>query len=99
MPKNVADSIITKGFIELPTDPDVSAPRFRVIQRGMEIITSDPRYAKLFPWRFLEVDAYDKGYEQEVGLTKRDDDESKWIFHYAKDARFEDLLGFAQPSE
>lgn len=82
----IVGTLDRQGFLEFSVEERVFKKRFIAIKAGMEKITDDPRLQALFPWGSLCFDDYGPGYEQECGLTKRDDDEQKFIFQYSPEA-------------
>lgn len=75
-----------RGFVEVPMSPQLLKPLIDCVLDGMRVLTEDGALASQFTWRAYTVDEYGKGYEQEVGLDYREDDERKWKFQYMSQA-------------
>ncbi|HVU75576.1 MAG TPA: 2OG-Fe(II) oxygenase family protein [Candidatus Paceibacterota bacterium] len=81
------ETLLRKGFVEIPMQADQLAPLITCVVDGMRLITHNAGAARPeFVWRAHMIDEYGKGYEQEVGLEYKDDDERKWKFQYMSQA-------------
>ncbi len=78
-------AIKRNGVLEISTDPTFLEPIIKKIVEGMVKLTDDTTRHAHFPWEVILSDLYGKGYEQEVGLRRPEDNkrgERKFTFQY-----------------
>jgi hypothetical protein len=80
------ETLLRDGFIEIPMPRRFLELHIGHVLAGMRLITEKADLGKLFSWRAFTTDEYGKGYEQEVGLKFKNDDERKWTFQYMSSA-------------
>lgn len=80
------ETVLRHGFVEVPMSENWLTDNVNQVLKGMRLITEDRSLGSQFPWHAHMTDEYGKGYEQEVGLEHKEDDEKKWKFQYMSDA-------------
>lgn len=76
------ETMLRRGFVEVPMSERWLADNVDHVLKGMYLMTEDKALGEQFPWHAYTADEYGRGYEQEVGLEHKVDDEKKWKFQY-----------------
>lgn len=84
--RNIAETMLSRGFAETNIDTSILAQHIAPIRDGMRRLTSSDEALQLFPHKVIAID--EMGWDQEVGLIRRTGGvapkkiEEKFFFHY-----------------